>query len=214
MKTMKSEARRGVSAAAGAAALVLLAVPLFAEETPAGSQAQRVIEETVVVVLDVLRDESKSDAQRREELEAIAQQRFDFRTMSRLVLARNWKVLSKEERAEFVDEFTEYLANDYGNRIERYEQEEVAVLGEQPEPRGDVTVKTRIVGGENDGALVDYRMRKREEDWKIIDVVIEGISLVANFRDQFRDVMGREGPSALLGKLREKNARESAPADA
>jgi phospholipid transport system substrate-binding protein len=61
---------------------------------------------------------------------------------------------------------------------------------------------------------VDYRMRKQDEDWKIIDVVIEGISLVANFRDQFRDVMGREGPSALLTKLREKNARDSAPADA
>lgn len=88
------------------------------------------------------------------------------------------------------------------------------MLGEQPEPRGDVTVKTKVVGGENDGALVDYRMRQEDGSWKIIDVVIEGISLVANFRDQFRDVMGREGPSALLGKLREKNAKVSAPADA
>jgi phospholipid transport system substrate-binding protein len=212
---MKGESRRrGFAAGLVAAWVVLAGAPLPAEEAPAGSDAQRVIEQTVNVVLGILRDDAKSEAQRREELEAIAQQRFDFRTMSRLVLARNWKVLSKEERSEFVDEFQEYLANDYGSRIERYEQEEVAVLGEQPEPRGDVTVKTRIVGGENDGALVDYRMRKREDEWKIIDVVVEGISLVANFRDQFRDVMGREGPSALLGKLREKNARESAPADA
>jgi phospholipid transport system substrate-binding protein len=211
---MKSDARLGFVSAVLAALVLLAGVPLRAEETPATPDAQRVIEDTVAVVLGVLRDPSKDEPQRREELEKIAQQRFDFRTMSRLVLARNWKVLSKEEREEFVDEFTEYLANDYGSRIERYEQEEVAVLGEQPEPRGDVTVKTKIVGGENDGALVDYRMRKQDEDWKIIDVVIDGISLVANFRDQFRDVMGREGPSALLTKLREKNARDSAPADA
>jgi phospholipid transport system substrate-binding protein len=216
---MRSEARRGVRRRAGWAAFVAAGAllcwgPLHAEEAPTGGDAQQVIEQTVAEVLGILRDEAKSGAGRREELEAIAQQRFDFRIMSRLVLARNWKLLSKEERSEFVDEFTEYLANDYGSRIERYEQEEVAVLGVQPEPRGDVTVKTKIVGGDNDGALVDYRMRKRDEEWKIIDVVIEGISLVANFRDQFRDVMGREGPSALLGKLREKNARESAPADA
>ncbi|MGE4652990.1 MAG: ABC transporter substrate-binding protein, partial [Myxococcota bacterium] len=78
--------------------------------------------------------------------------------------------------------------------------------GERQEPRGDVTVKTAIVGGENNGALVDYRMREDKGRWKIIDVVIEGsISLVANFRDQFRDVIARSGPEGLLEKLREKN---------
>jgi phospholipid transport system substrate-binding protein len=73
------------------------------------------------------------------------------------------------------------------------------------EPRGDVTVKTKVTGGEFDGAFIDYRMRYRDEDWRIIDVVIEGISLVANFRDQFREVLSREGPEHLLQKLREKS---------
>lgn len=201
------------SAALLAAALAFLcAAPVAAADKE--PSAQDVIQDTVDDVLGILRDESKNAAERRAEIETLAQERFDFRTMSKLVLARNWKRLSSEEQSEFVVEFTEYLANDYGSRIERYEQEEVAVLGEKPEPRGDVTVKTKVVGGENDGALVDYRMRQDDGSWKIIDVVIEGISLVANFRDQFRDVMGREGPSALLGKLREKNAKVAAPADA
>ena len=211
---MKNDpSRRRATALLLAALALLFGAPLAAVEKPA-TDAQRVIEETVTSVLGILRDGSKTDAQRRQEIEALAQERFDFRTMSRLVLARNWKRLSKQEQGEFVVEFTEYLANDYGNRIERYEQEKVEVLGEQPEPRGDVTVKTKIVGGENNGALVDYRMRKGDDGWKIIDVVIEGISMVANFRDQFRDVMGREGPSAILGKLREKNAKTLAPTDA
>ena len=164
-----------------------------------------VIENTIEHVLAILRDPSKNADQRREALEALAHERFDFRTMSRLVLARNWKVLSKQQQAEFVTEFETYLASDYGSRIERYDQEEIEVLSERQEPRGDVTVKTKIVGGENDGALMDYRLRKREGPWRIIDIKIEGISLVANFRDQFRDVMGRKGPVELIERLREKN---------
>ena len=66
-------------------------------------------------------------------------------------------------------------------------------------------MRTKIVGGENNGAIVDYRMRQGEGGWRIIDVMIEGISLVANFRDQFREVLARGGPEALLQKLKEKN---------
>jgi phospholipid transport system substrate-binding protein len=185
------------------------AVRAATETTPASAKA--LIEQTVVQVLDVLRDKSRTVAQRRLELEKIAHARFDFRTMARLVLARDWKKLDEGERDEFVDQFTTYLANDYGTRIERYRQEEVKVLGEEPKPRGDVEVRTKIVGGENNGALVDYRMRKMKDgSWRIIDVVIEGISLVANFRDQFREVIARGGPEALLQKLKEKNAAAAA----
>ncbi len=186
--------------------LLLMPAPAIAS-TPegAGDGPQQVIDRTVVEVLAVLADRARPSEERRAELEALARQRFDFGTMSRLVLARNWKRFSKPQQTEFVEGFTSYLVNDYGSRLDRYEQEQVEVLGERQEPRGDVTVKTAIVGGENNGALVDYRMREDKGRWKIIDVVIEGISLVANYRDQFRDVIARSGPEGLLEKLREKN---------
>jgi phospholipid transport system substrate-binding protein len=189
-----------------ALALSLLVIWLPAAAPAEPASAQKVIEQTVVEVLAVLGDEERSQAQRRLALEGIAHERFDFRIMARLVLGRNWKRLDVGERDEFVDQFTTYLSNDYGSRLDRYEQEKVAVDGEEPKPRGDVVVKTKIVGGENNGAIVDYRMRKTAEEWKIIDVVIEGISLVANFRDQFREVISRGGPQALIRKLEEKNA--------
>jgi phospholipid transport system substrate-binding protein len=173
---------------------------------PPATSAKALIEKTVVQVLAVLKDESRTVAQQRLELEKIAHARFDFRTMARLVLGRDWKRLDAAERDEFVDQFTTYLANDYGSRLERYEQQEVEVMAEQPKPRGDVAVRTKVLGGENDGAIVDYRMRNGKDGWRIIDVVIEGISLVANFRDQFREVIARGGPEALLQKLKEKNA--------
>ncbi|HKA15964.1 MAG TPA: ABC transporter substrate-binding protein [Myxococcota bacterium] len=188
----------GASAAASEAAPPATATP---------DSAQALIEKTAVEVLAILRDKSRTTAQRRLEIEKIAHARFDFRTMARLVLASDWKRLDAAKRDEFVDQFTTYLANDYGSRIDRYQQQDVKVMGEQPKPRGDVAVRTKIVGGESDGAIVDYRMRKTKEgEWRIIDVVIEGISLVANFRDQFREVIARGGPEALLQKLKEKNA--------
>ena len=194
------------SAALFGSFLLLFASSASAESDGAPSSVpQQIIEETMDEVVAILSDEARSAEARRAELEAIARERFDFRSMSRLVLARNWKRFSKPQQTEFVEVFTRYLANDYGSRLDRYEQEQVEVLGERQEPRGDVTVKTSIVGGENDGAVVDYRMRDRKGQWKIIDVVIEGISLVANFRDQFRDVIARSGPEGLLEKLREKN---------
>jgi len=113
------------------------------------------IEQTVVQVLVVLRDQSRTAAQRRLELEKIAHARFDFRTMAQLVLARDWKRLDSAKRDECVDQFTTYLANDYGTRLDRYHQEDVKVMGEQPKPHGDVEVRTKIVGGANDGALVE-----------------------------------------------------------
>jgi len=194
---------RRIAALAAACGLLIAALPAPAE----APSAQQLIEQTVTQVLGILRDESRTTAQRRVELERIAHQRFDFRTMARLVLGRDWKRLDAAERDEFVDQFTTYLANDYGKRLDRYQQENVVVAGEEPKPRGDVVVKTKIVGGENDGAIVDYRMRKGADgSWRIIDVVIEGISLVANFRDQFREVMNKSGPQGLLERLKEKNA--------
>jgi phospholipid transport system substrate-binding protein len=177
---------------------------------PKGPRPRQIIEHTAQEVLVILRATERSHEERVAALDQIARERFDFRTMCRLVLARNWKKLSEQQQVDFVEAFTQYLANDYGSRLDRYEQEDVTVLGERTEPRGDVTVKTKISGGKAEGAIVDYRLRYRKDEWRIIDVVIEGISMIANFRDQFREVLAREGPDRLLEKLREKNAARNA----
>jgi phospholipid transport system substrate-binding protein len=196
----------GTTTAVLVAALSCLAAPAVraASESEAGARA--VIAETVEEVLAVLRDKSVSTQSRIRSIEEIVYGRFDLYVMSRLVLARNWKRFSEEQKAEYVEEFKRYLTNSYGSRIERYDQQTVEILGEREEPRGDVVVKTKIVGGELEGALVDYRLRNQTGDWRVIDVVIEGISMVSNYRDQFKSIIGRGGPELLLKKLREKNA--------
>ena len=174
--------------------------------TESESSAHAVMEKTVEEVLHVLSNETSSTEERLQSLEEIVDGRFDLRVMSRLVLARNWKRFSDEQQEEYVSEFKKYLSNNYGNRIERYDQEHVEILGARDEPRGDVTVQTRVMGGKFDGALIDYRLRKTGEEWRVIDVVIEGISMVSNFRDQFKAVISSGGPDLLLKQLKEKNA--------
>jgi phospholipid transport system substrate-binding protein len=138
--------------------------------------------------------------------EAVRPPRFDFITLSKLVLARNWKRFSGPQQEQFIEEFKRYLAVNYGNRIERYDQQKVEIVGERQEPRGDVTIQSVVRGGEFEGATVDYRLRQNQGRWLVIDVIVEGISLVSNFRDQFKEVLARGGPEELLEALRAKNA--------
>jgi phospholipid transport system substrate-binding protein len=183
-----------------------LAAPGVRAATESEAGARAVIAETIEEVLAVLRDESRPTEDRIRSLEQIVYGRFDLYVMSRLVLARNWKRFSEEQKEQYVEEFKQYLTNSYGNRIERYDQQEVKIVGEREEPRGDVVVQTKILGGEFEGALVDYRLRKQGSDWRVIDVVIEGISMVSNYRDQFKSIVSSGGPELLLEKLKQKNA--------
>jgi len=196
----------GTAAAIFAAVVSGLAAPGVRAATESEAGARAVIAETVDEVLAVLRDKSRPKEDRIRSLEQIVYGRFDLYVMSRLVLARNWKRFSDEQKEQYVAEFKQYLTNSYGNRIERYDQQEVKIIGEREEPRGDVVVQTKIIGGEFEGVLVDYRLRKQDSDWRVIDVVIEGISMVSNYRDQFKSIVSSGGPELLLEKLKEKNA--------
>jgi phospholipid transport system substrate-binding protein len=174
-----------------------------------------VIRETADAVVAVLNDGALDSGQRRQRIEDIAYERFDFDTISRLVLGRNWKALSPPQQEEFQREFRSLLSESYGRRIDRYEQEQVKILGERAEQRGDVTVQTKIVGGQANDLQVDYRLRQRDGVWLVIDVVVEGASLLSNYRSQFAEVWSQGGAEGLLKRMRERKIpTEPASADA
>ena len=125
--------------------------------------------------------------------------------MSKLVVARPWKKFTATQRDEFIEAFKTHLARSYGRRLARYEGTNVSVVGTQDEQRGDVTVKSKVVGGQFDGAKMDYRMRDKTGEWLVIDVIIEGVSLVSNFRSQFKPILARGGGEELLRRLNDKN---------
>ena len=193
--------------AIGLVAVALLAVPAIADDA---AEAEAIVRKTVDQVLEVLAREGLSDDQRRQQIEEIAYDRFDFVTISRLVLARKWKRFSPEQQQEFIEQFKIQLSKNYGSRITRYEQEQVEIRDHRLERNGDVTVRTRIDGGAADGIEVDYRMRRKarktDGPWMVIDVIVEGVSLVSSYRSQFAEVLNHNDPSEVLKQLREKNA--------
>ena len=157
-------------------------------------------------VLAILADPSLSRAEQRGQIEAIAYENFDFEVMSKLVLSRDWKRFDSDQRVRFIAEFRRELSRNYGSRLDRYQDEQIETVGERPEQRGDVTVLSKVVGGQFDGVEINYRLRRRDDRWLGIDVVIEGVSLVSSYRSQFRDVVSKGGPEELLRRLADKNA--------
>jgi phospholipid transport system substrate-binding protein len=169
------------------------------------------VRETIDAVLVVVRDKSLSRDQRLDRIESIAEGRFDFSTISRLILARNWRRLSAQQRDDFVTEFKRHLSLTYGQSIDSYKDERVTVEGARAERNGDVTVRTKVEGASATPVLVDYRLRDRDGAWTCIDVIIEGVSLLQNFRTQTQEIIHEVGPDGLVQRLREKNdARASA----
>jgi len=189
-------------------AAVALALPITAMGAASPADTVKTMADAVI---HVLKDDGLTKAAKRHRVEDIVYGAVDFDTLSRLVMARNWPRLTPAQQAEFLQEFREHLSATYGRRVDSYSNETVDVTGEREEARGDHTVKTAIRrGGGSADILVDYRLRKKGDDWKIIDFVIEGVSLVANFRSQFQELMSNGGAEKLLAALREKTAEEEA----
>ncbi len=187
-------------------ALLAFATPAFgADSEQPEVSARKVAEQTITEVMAVLNESGASEESRRDRIAAIAYEHFDFDVMSKLVIARPWRKFTKEERAEFIAQFKILLARSYGRRLGRYQGVHLDVVGEVAEQRGDVTVKSKIVGGQLDGVTIDYGSRATDGEWLVIDVIIEGVSLVSNFRSQFRPIVSRGGAPELLARMKDKN---------
>jgi len=191
-----------------AVVVLALTVQLSARAVSAADSPSTVVQQVIDSVTAVLVDKGLTADQKRHKIEEIAYVRFNFDTVSRLVLARNWKDLSPQQQKEFIEEFKKHLSVTYGKNIENYNNERAVVTGDRAEARDDWTVKSKIVRPNAADVLVDYRLRKDADgEWRIIDVIIEGVSLVANFRSQFQEIISTSGVAKLIEVLRDKNAR-------
>ncbi len=195
-----------------AALWLAAAAPVVAEQAPEPTPEQA-IRETADTVLVVLRNEALNSVQKRDKLEELLVERADFETISKLVVARNWKRFSEAQQSEFTGLFKTYLSSTYGKNIDNYSNEEVEILGGREEARGDYTVLSKIVRASAEDILVDYRLRQRDGRWLIIDFKAEGISMVSNLRSQFQEILSQGGPDKLLEALRTKNAETVAESE-
>lgn len=188
--------------------LMLVAATLLVVATPhaADKSAPRIVVEYLTTeAIKILRSASLPGAEKRSRLEDLVYVHVDFPELSKLVLRPNVERFSPEELESFRHEFRRHLSTTYGKRINTYSDEVVTVISDQ-EVAGGWIVKTKILRGGYDDIPLNYRLHKVGDTWKIIDFIIEGVSLVDNFRSQFVEMFAKGGPGKVIGDLRQKNA--------
>ncbi|MBI4523815.1 MAG: ABC transporter substrate-binding protein [Deltaproteobacteria bacterium] len=170
-------------------------------ETPR-EQLQGTIDR-VIEVLQTIR--SAEDIEKNKGLlRKILSARFDFTEMARRSLGNRWNDLNEKE-GEFVLAFTEFIERAYFGRLGSYQGEKI-VYGRERVNRGLAEVNTEVVGGRGDAIGIDYRLHLMNGEWKVYDIVIEHVSVVSNYRSQFRRILQTASLEELLRKLREKGS--------
>lgn len=131
---------------------------------------------------------------------------FDFRRMSQSALGRFWRDASEAQRADVTREFREMLVRTYATALLGYSGQEIEYLPVKVGTDADgVVVPTRLALGGAPPVPIDYRLRKNDDGWKVYDVVIDGVSLITNYRSQFAGVVRRSGIDGLISALANKN---------
>jgi phospholipid transport system substrate-binding protein len=171
-----------------------------------GGTPLETVEKRVTAALSVLSDPAlKGDSAKEakeKKLWAIADAMFDYQGLSKRTLGKSWTKLNPKQQKEFTDLFSTHLGNIYLDRIMAYSDEKV-VFDKEKKKEDRALVYTRVVTSTKEIPL-DYRVVLVNGDWKVYDVVIEGVSLVKNYRSQFREMLKKKDPEHLLDTLRKK----------
>ncbi|HTG82759.1 MAG TPA: ABC transporter substrate-binding protein [Geobacteraceae bacterium] len=194
-------------------ALLLWSIILSAPATARASvtdEVKRTVDEVVRIVSDKELKKPQNEKKRRQELKAAVGRIFNYGEMAKRSLGRYWKERSPAERKEFVSLFEILLENSYAGKIESYNQEKIVYLSENVE--GEYAeVKSKVVTPKRDEYALDYRLLSAGGRWMVYDVVIEGVSLVSNYRSQFNRIIAGQGYNELVKKLRTKSEEITAP---
>ena len=199
--------RRNIFLFAAALTFALAGVSRSEPMSPT-QQVQVVVDE----VIAILKDSSQQGETRRQAIRNAIAPHFDFRSMSQSALSVNWKKASPAQQDEFVELFKKLLENVYIVSMEEYAGQTVR-YGKEKIKGKRASVETFILQPSGVETPVIYRVRLNQGKWFAYDVVVEGISLVSNYRSTFRTIAQKEGMEGVLRQLKEKLA-EPAKADA
>ena len=167
---------------------------------------QSVVRTTVNQSLEVLRDTQTPLAQRQDKLRQIVSATFDFTEMAKSALGYHWKQITPAQQDEFTKAFVAFIEDSYPSKINDYHNQQVAFLRTSNEGQY-AQVNTDIVyPSGKDPIHVNYRLMQEDTTWKIYDVTVDAISIIANYRNQFNRVMNNKGYDTLIADLKSKQA--------
>lgn len=159
----------------------------------------------VATITEILSSEDFKDDSRYQQCQRIidvARDHFDFREMSKRTLGKQWRKLSNKERDEFVDLFTRLLQHAYIGKVEDYSGQEVEFVRQRI--RGKRAQVQTLLVDKSKSIPVSYIMLLKGDKWMAYDVVVEGVSLVRNYMEQFREILRKEDYAGLVKQLERK----------
>ena len=131
---------------------------------------------------------------------------FDWTELSKRTLGRNWRKFSDAQKTEFTDLFSRLLEGVYADRLLAYSDEKVIFEKETEMKPGKVEVTSHIRTADGTKIPLNYRMVEKDGKWRVYDVVIEGVSMVKNYRGQFKEILSKKKPEDLIETLKKKTS--------
>jgi phospholipid transport system substrate-binding protein len=190
--------------------VLLTAIPAKPAQAGEPTEAMRsTISEVLKIVADKELKQPGKANERRQLLEKVVGERFDYQEMSRRSLGAPWNNLSDKEKQEFVSLFQTLLVNTYADKVESYSGDGVHYVNERTE-KEYAEVRTKVLTGKTEIPL-DYRLLNKGSDWRVYDVVVDGVSLVNNYRGQFTKILRTSSYADLVDQLRKKSDKIKSP---
>lgn len=180
----------------------------------AGMEPDELVKKTSEDVISVVKTDKDIQAGNQDKIFKLAEEKilpnFNFEKVSRMVLGKNWTNASPEQKTAFQQEFKTLLLRTYATALSKYKNQVIDYKPLRMENGAtNATVKTAILQDGGQPIAVDYALEKKGDDWKVYDIVIEGVSLVTNYRSQFAQEIRQNGLDSLIKKLAEKNSASS-----
>lgn len=193
---------------------MLLAVGAFAQQAPVAAPAAGAVETPTQVVQNaaqgMLADLDKDRAAYRKDSAKVSQlvdkyllPHFDTEYSARLVLGKYWRTATPEQRQQFIDAFYHSLLTNYGSALADFTGERLKIFPGNTDPDAtSATVRTEVRRDNGDRVSVNYYLRLTPQGWKAWDVVIDGISYVKSYREDFAPQIEQQGLDAVIKRLR------------
>jgi len=203
MQRLIEHLRRGAAVIVAAG---LAAVPMAHAQEGPEALVKRVSQEVIATIKSDPQVQAGNQARIREVMESKLAPNFDFARMTALAMGRNWRAATPEQQQRLTDEFRTLLVRTYSSALTKYRDEEIEYKPLRANPADtDVTVRTAVLKPGGAPVQIDYSMGKTAAGWKAYDVIVGGVSLVTNYRDEFNEQIKSGGVDGLIKTLAEKN---------
>ena len=185
---------------------VVLVIPLQGFAAPPMETIETGVNKVIAKLSEAGFKDQAKDAQI-SQLSELINTIFDFKELSRRTLGREWKKMNAEQQQEFTQLFRELLQGVYADRLLAYSDQKVIFDKETMLKKGTAEVQSYLQTSDGKKIPLFYRLTDKSGDWKVYDVIIEGVSMVKNYRTQFREILAKDSAEKLLEILRSKTGK-------